>query len=85
MIRRFPVVIAWTILVLRLSASASMAADGQIGQVAEQLRTALAGDPVEVTQKFDSPRLKGFNMNQKLFFAFLNFFYPDLLSHVLKS
>ena len=57
MIRRFPVVIAWTILVLRLSASASMAADGQIGQVAEQLRTALAGDPVEVTQKVDSVTL----------------------------
>ena len=57
MIRRFPVVIAWTILVLRLSASASMAADGQIGQVAEQLRTVLAGDPVEVTQKVDSVTL----------------------------
>jgi len=57
MIRRFPVVIAWTILVLRLSASASMAADGQIGQVAEQLRTALAGDPVQVTQKAGSVTL----------------------------
>ena len=57
MIRRFPVVIAGTILVLSLSASASMAADGQIGQVAEQLRTALAGDPVEVTQKVDSVTL----------------------------
>ena len=36
MIRRFPVAIAATILVLSLAASASMAADGQIGQVAEQ-------------------------------------------------
>jgi hypothetical protein len=51
MIRRFPVAIAATILVLSLAASVSMAADGQIGQVAEQLRTALAGDPVAVTQK----------------------------------
>jgi hypothetical protein len=28
-----------------------MLGDGQLGQVAEQLKTALAGDPVEVTQK----------------------------------
>ena len=57
MIRRFPVAIAATILMLSLAASASMAEDGQIGQVAEQLRTALAGDPVEVTQKAGSVTL----------------------------
>ena len=57
MIRRFPVAIAATILVLSLTASASMAGDGQLGQVAEQLRTALAGDPVEVTQKAGSVTL----------------------------
>ena len=57
MIRRFPVAIAATILVLSLAASASMEADGQIGQVAEQLRTALAGDPVEVTEKAGSVTL----------------------------
>ena len=57
MIRRFPLAIAGTILVLSLSASASTAADAQIGQVAEQLRTALAGDPVQVTQKAGSVTL----------------------------
>jgi outer membrane protein OmpA-like peptidoglycan-associated protein len=57
MIRRFPVAIATTILALSLTASASMAEDGQFGQVAEQLRTALAGDPVEVTQKSGSVTL----------------------------
>ena len=51
MIGRFPVAIAATMLALSLTVSASMAGDGQLGQVAEQLRTALAGDPVEVTQK----------------------------------
>ena len=55
MIRRFA--IGATILVLSLSGSASMAADGQIGQIAEQLRTALAGDPLEVTQKAGSVTL----------------------------
>ena len=42
MIRRFPVAIAATTLALSLTASASMAGDGQLGQVAEQLKTALA-------------------------------------------
>ena len=52
MIRRFPLVtIAATILALSLAASASMAGDGQLGQVAEELKTALAADPVQVTQK----------------------------------
>ena len=51
MIRRFPVAIAATILALSLTASASMLGGGQLGQVVEQLKTALAGDPVEVTQK----------------------------------
>ena len=51
MIRRFPIVIAATTLALSLTASASMLEDSQLGQVAEQLKTALAGDPVEVTQK----------------------------------
>ena len=57
MIRRFPIVIAATTLALSLTASASMAGDGQLGQVAEQFRTALAGDPVEVTQKAGSVTL----------------------------
>jgi len=57
MIRRFPLAIAATILALSLTASASMAGDEQLGQVAEQLRTALAGDPVEVTQKAGSVTL----------------------------
>ena len=58
MIRRFPVAIAATTLALSLTASASMLGDGQLGQVAEQLRTALAGDPVEVTQKAGSVTLR---------------------------
>ena len=41
MIRRFPIVIAATTLALSLTASASMLGDGQLGQVAEQLKTAL--------------------------------------------
>jgi hypothetical protein len=46
MIRRFPVAIAATILALSLTASASILGDSQLGQVAEQLKTALAG-PIE--------------------------------------
>ena len=57
MIRRFPLAIAATILALSLTASASMAGDEQLGQVAEQLRTALAGYPGEVTQKAGSVTL----------------------------
>ena len=57
MIRRFPVAIAATTLALSLTASASILRDGQLGQVAEQLKTALAGDPVEVTQKVVLVRL----------------------------
>jgi chemotaxis protein MotB len=57
MIRRFPFVIAATTLALSLTASASMLEDSQLGQVAEQLKTALAGDPVEVTQKVVLVRL----------------------------
>ena len=57
MIRRFPIVIAATTLALSLTASASMLEDSQLGQVAEQLKTALAGDPVEVTQKVVLVRL----------------------------
>jgi hypothetical protein len=51
MIRRFSVAIATSTLALSLTAFASILGDGQLGQVAEQLKTALAGDPVEVTQK----------------------------------
>jgi len=51
MIRRFSVAIAATTLALSLTASATMAGDGQLSQVAEQLKTALAGDPIEVTQQ----------------------------------
>ena len=55
MIRRFPpVVIAATTLALSLTASPSMAGDGQLGQVAEELKTALAVDPVKVTQQVGS-------------------------------
>src|SRR4029077_3821066 len=54
MMRRFPVAIAATALALCMIASASMAEDEQLSQVAEQLKTALAGDPVEVTQKAGS-------------------------------
>jgi chemotaxis protein MotB len=57
MIRRFPIAIAATILALSLTASASILGDSQLGQVAEQLKTALAGDPVEVTQKVVLVRL----------------------------
>ena len=58
MIRRFPLVtISATTLALSLTASASMAGNGQLGQVAEQLKTALAADPVEVTQKVGSVTL----------------------------
>jgi chemotaxis protein MotB len=57
MIRRFPVAIAATTLALSLTASASMAGDGQLGQVAEQLKTALTADPVEVTPKVVSVTL----------------------------
>ena len=57
MTRRLPLAIAATILALSLSASASSLGDGQLGQVAEQLRTALTGDPVEVTQKAGSVTL----------------------------
>jgi outer membrane protein OmpA-like peptidoglycan-associated protein len=57
MIRSFPVAIAATILALSLTASASMAEDEQLSQVAEQLKTALAADPVEVTQKAGSVTL----------------------------
>jgi chemotaxis protein MotB len=58
MIRRFPLVaIAATTLALSLTASASMAGDGQLGQVAEELKTGLAADPVEVTQKVGSVTL----------------------------
>jgi len=55
MIRRFPLVtIAAATLALSLTASASMAGDGQLGQVAEELKTALAADPVKVTQQVGS-------------------------------
>jgi chemotaxis protein MotB len=58
MIRRFPLVaITAATLALSLTASASMAGNGQLGQVAEQLKTALAADPVEVTQKVGSVTL----------------------------
>ena len=57
MIRRFPIAIAATILALSLTASASILGDSQLGQVAEQLKTVLAGDPVEVTQKVVLVRL----------------------------
>jgi chemotaxis protein MotB len=57
MIRRFPVAIAATTLALSLTASASMAGEGQLGQVAEQLKTALTADPVEVTPKVVSVTL----------------------------
>src|SRR4249920_630476 len=57
MIGRFPLAIAATTLALSLTASASMAGDGQLGQVAEELKTALAADPVEVTQKVGSVTL----------------------------
>ena len=53
MIRRFPVAIAATILVLSLAASASMAAPGPAGAP----RSVIAGDPVEVTQKAGSVTL----------------------------
>src|SRR6516162_6025047 len=52
MIRRFPpAAIAATILALSLTASVSMAGDRHLGPVAQELKTALAADPVEVTQK----------------------------------
>ena len=55
MIRRFPLVtIAAATLTLSLTASASMAGDGQLGQVAEELKAALAADPVKVTQEVGS-------------------------------
>ena len=55
MIRRFPLVtIAAATLALSLTASASMAGDGQLGQVAEELKAALAADPVKVTQEVGS-------------------------------
>jgi len=55
MIRRFPLVtIAAATLALSLTASALMAGDGQLGQVAEALKTALAADPVKVTQEVGS-------------------------------
>ena len=57
MIRRFSVAIAATTLALSLTASATMAGDGQLSQVAEQLKTALAGDPVVVTQQVVSVTL----------------------------
>ena len=57
MIRRFPVAIAATTLALCLIASVSMAEDEQLSQVAEQLKTALAGDAVEVTQRAGSVTL----------------------------
>jgi chemotaxis protein MotB len=57
MIRRFSVAIAATTLALSLTASTSMAGDGQLSQVAEQLKTALAGDPIEVTQQVVSVTL----------------------------
>ena len=57
MIRRFPIAIAATTLALSLTASASILGDSQLGQVAEQLKTALAGDPVEVTQRVVLVRL----------------------------
>jgi len=58
MISRFPLVaIAATTLALSLTASASMAGDGQLGPVAQELKTALAADPVEVTQKAGSVTL----------------------------
>jgi hypothetical protein len=56
-IRRFPVAIAATSLALSLAASAAMAGDGQLGLVAEQLKTALTADPVEVTPKVVSVTL----------------------------
>jgi hypothetical protein len=50
MIRRFPTAIAAATLALSLNASVSKAAEGeQLGQVAEQLKTSLAGAPVIVT------------------------------------
>ena len=52
MIRRFPpAAIAATVLALSLTASVSMAEDGHLGPLAQELKTALAADPVEVTQK----------------------------------
>ena len=57
MIRRFPVAIVSTALALSLTASASMTGDGQLGPVAEELKTALAADPVEVTQKVGSIKI----------------------------
>ena len=57
MIRRFPVAIGATILAVSLIASVSMAGDEQLSQVAEQLKTALAGEQVEVAQRIVSVTL----------------------------
>ena len=58
MIRRFPIAIAAATLALSLTASASVAAEGnQLSQDDEQLKSALAGAPVIVTVQVASVTL----------------------------
>jgi chemotaxis protein MotB len=51
MLRRFPVAVAATALALSLTAHAPKAEDAPLGQIAEQLKTALSDAPVQVTQE----------------------------------
>lgn len=53
---RFPIALAATTLALSLAVHAS-AADGQLNQAAEQLMTALQGDPVQLSQRVVSVTL----------------------------
>ena len=50
---KFPVAVAATTLALSLAVHASPATDGQLNQAADQLMTALEGDPVQFSQRVD--------------------------------
>ena len=54
---KFPIAVAATTLALSLAVHASPAADGQLNQAADQLMTALEGDPVQFSQRVVSVTL----------------------------
>src|SRR5215217_2837821 len=54
---RFPIAVAATTLALSLAVHASPAVDGQLSQAADQLMTALEGDPVQFSERVVSVTL----------------------------
>src|SRR3974390_1414046 len=57
MVPKFPAAIATATLALSLIANTSMAGGGHLSQDAEQLKSALAEDPVQITQRVVSVTL----------------------------